>query len=336
MGLSPEERQRIYEEEKVRIEAEQRQKEAAGGTTTGLEPNIAGLLCYLAGWITGIIFLVIEQNRFVRFHAIQSIIVFGALSIASAILTWIPFVGTVFGAIIGVLGFILWIVLMVKAHRGELFKVPLAGDLTERILPSTYGGVSPESKAEERTTEEPKPPLAIAAQAKAFGKRMDDYFTDTRGGRIASSSGAIAWSIILLVFFPFFYGYIAWYQAETIGNVTTWNRLLLLTSDYYTWLPILVTVLLLSIAGHIILIIYDRYLLRQIILIVLNVLGIVAVSTLLSIFPFDFSVIPDPTVANLLPVVVTIALILTAVGLGITSLVMFIKLVVNLAKGSAD
>ena len=109
----------------------------------------------------------------------------------------------------------------------------------------------------------------------------------------------------------------------------------MLTSDYYTWLPILVTVLVLSIAGHIILIVYDRYLLREIILIVLNVLGIIAVSTLLSIFPFDFSVIPDPAIASVLPVVVTIALIVAAVGLGIASLVMFIRLIVNVAKGSA-
>ena len=335
MGSSPEERRKIYEEERARIEAEQKQREAVGGSMTGLEPNVAGLLCYLAAWITGIIFLVIEQNRFVRFHAIQSIIVFGSLSIASAFLTWIPFVGAIFGAIIGIMAFILWIVLMVKAYHGELYKVPLAGDLAERILPATYGGVTPESKTEEETTEASNPPSVIAAQAKAFGRRMDEYFTNTRGSRIASSGGAIAWSIILLVFFSFFYGYIAWYQAETVGNVTTWNRLLLLTSDYYAWLPILVTVLILSVAGHSILIVYDRYLLREIILIVLNVLGIIAVSTLLSIFPFDFSVIPDPAIASVLPVVVTIALIVAAVGLGIASLVMFIRLIVNVAKGSA-
>ena len=74
MELSPEERRQIYEEERARIEAEQRQM-SIGGSTTGLEPNVAGLLCYLGGWITGIIFLVIEQkSRFVRFHALQSIV----------------------------------------------------------------------------------------------------------------------------------------------------------------------------------------------------------------------------------------------------------------------
>ena len=62
MDLSPEERGKIYEEEKERIEAEKRQNITVPDTTTGLQPNIAGLLCYLAGWITGIIFVVIEQK----------------------------------------------------------------------------------------------------------------------------------------------------------------------------------------------------------------------------------------------------------------------------------
>ena len=66
MQLSPEERHKIYEEEKARIDAEQKQRMTSDSSTTGLEPNVAGLLCYLGGWITGIAFLVIEQkNKFV-------------------------------------------------------------------------------------------------------------------------------------------------------------------------------------------------------------------------------------------------------------------------------
>ena len=120
MQLSPEERKKIYEEEKVRIEQEQREKASAGtgGSMTGLEPNVAGLLCYLGAWITGIIFLILEQkNRFVRFHALQSIIVFGTLMVAAVLLGWIPFVGDFFCALIGILVLILWIVLMVKASQ---------------------------------------------------------------------------------------------------------------------------------------------------------------------------------------------------------------------------
>jgi uncharacterized membrane protein len=137
MKLSPKERRRIYEEEKARIEAEERRRRERQGaksvSTLDLEPNVAGLLCYVGGWISGIIFLLLEQkNRFVRFHAMQSIIVFGALHVAGVILGSIPFIGWFFGSIIGIICFILWIVLMVKAYHYRLYKVPWAGDWADR------------------------------------------------------------------------------------------------------------------------------------------------------------------------------------------------------------
>ncbi|MDP2743441.1 MAG: DUF4870 domain-containing protein [Dehalococcoidia bacterium] len=133
MQLSPEERRRVYEEEKARIEAEREKQRDENAPTVNLEPNLAGLLCYLGIWMTGIVFLILEQKRpFVRFHAIQSIIVFGVLFIAMFILGSIPFVGWFFGVLLGTLMFVLWVVLMVKAYRGELFKVPLAGDVAEK------------------------------------------------------------------------------------------------------------------------------------------------------------------------------------------------------------
>ena len=94
MNLSDEERKKIYEEEKARIEREQAGTMKSEETSTGLKPNVAGLLCYLGAWITGIIFLILEQkNNFVKFHALQSIITFGALTVLGAVLKWIPFVG---------------------------------------------------------------------------------------------------------------------------------------------------------------------------------------------------------------------------------------------------
>lgn len=102
-------------------------------TSTGLDENVAGLLCYVLGWVSGVVFLLIEQeNKVVRFHAIQSIAVFGVLSIAGIILGKIPIIGGAFSAIIGVLGFILWIVLMVKAYQGKKYKLPWAGDFAEK------------------------------------------------------------------------------------------------------------------------------------------------------------------------------------------------------------
>lgn len=102
-------------------------------TSTGLTENVAGLLCYVLGWISGIVFLLLEQeNKFVRFHAIQSIVVFGVLNIAGFILGWLPVIGGFFTWALGVIGFILWIVLMVKAYQGTKFKLPWAGDFSEK------------------------------------------------------------------------------------------------------------------------------------------------------------------------------------------------------------
>jgi len=331
MDLSPEERIKIYEEEKERIEAEQRKETTVTDSTTGLKPNVAGLLCYLAGWITGIIFVVIEQkNHFVRFHAMQSIVVFGALTIASALLTWIPYVGGFFGAVIGILGFVLWVVLMVKAYQGELYKVPIAGDIAGGILPTRDKAADiPSSKSPAIQTDSP---ISAIRDAKISTHRMDNYFTESRALRLTASSFAIAWSIALLIFFSFFHNYIAYYHSAIVNGATTWTKTPILTDDYFTWLPVLITTLALSIAGHVILIVHDRYWLRQTILIILNVIGIVTIATLLDIFPFNFDVIPSSTWADVVPIIITIVLVCVAVGLGIGTLVMLIKFVVNLMK----
>ncbi|MFC1933437.1 DUF4870 domain-containing protein [Chloroflexota bacterium] len=102
-------------------------------TSTGLSENVAGLLCYVLGWISGIVFILIEpENKFVRFHAIQSIVVFAVLNVAGFILGWIPVIGSFFTWIISALGFILWIVLMFKAYQGTKYKLPWAGDFAEK------------------------------------------------------------------------------------------------------------------------------------------------------------------------------------------------------------
>lgn len=343
MQLSPEERRKIYEEEKERIEASEKQQMAADSSITDIRPNVAGLLCYLAGWITGIIFLVIEQkNKFVRFHAMQSIVTFGLLTIASALLSWIPFVGVFFGAVIGILMFILWIVLMIKAYQGELYELPVAGNIAKGLLPAMGRGGKPETDEGQKTAEttessegvektEISVPTSATSSKKAEerSEREDDYFKHSMAGRIAGYSAAIFWSLVLIIFFSFFYQYIAWYQFGPDGSVA---RLPLLTNGYFIWLPILVIALILSIAGNIVLIIHDRYWLHQIIKIILNVIGIVVVANLVSIFPFNFSVIPNNTAVYFVPIVLKIVLILIAVGLGVEALIRFIKLMVNISS----
>jgi len=102
-------------------------------TSTGLAENVAGLLCYLLGWISGLVFILIEQkNKFVRFHAMQSILVFGVLHVASLILGFIPVIGGFLVWLISLIGLILWIVLMVKAYQGTRYKLPWSGDLAEK------------------------------------------------------------------------------------------------------------------------------------------------------------------------------------------------------------
>lgn len=107
--------------------------QARGKASTGLKPNVAGLLCYLLFWVTGLEFLFVEKkDKFIRFHAIQSIIVFGAISVAFLLLFWIPVIGWVFSYVLGALGFVLWILLMVKAFQGNQYKVFIAGNIAAK------------------------------------------------------------------------------------------------------------------------------------------------------------------------------------------------------------
>ncbi|MBV9885883.1 MAG: DUF4870 domain-containing protein [Acidobacteria bacterium] len=115
---------------------------AVAPATSGMEENVAGLLCYILGWVTGLIFFLIDKRPFVKFHAAQSI----ALSIA-LIVVYIA-VGFVFGMmsfahlgflalamypIVGLLVFVLWIFLMYKAYQHEKFKLPFIGDIAEKM-----------------------------------------------------------------------------------------------------------------------------------------------------------------------------------------------------------
>jgi len=103
-------------------------------SSTGMSANIAGLLCYLFMWITGIVFVVIEKkSTFVKFHAWQSIMTFGVLTVALFILTWIPFIGWILSILIWILMVVLWIILLIQAGTGKMWKVPGAGDWAEKM-----------------------------------------------------------------------------------------------------------------------------------------------------------------------------------------------------------
>jgi uncharacterized membrane protein len=111
-----------------------------------ISENAAGALCYVLGWLTGLIFYFIDKRPFVRFHAKQSMVVFGGIHIliyAPEVffgLSWLRsgYVGFSFGyglfRLIHLFAFILWILLMIKAYQGHRFRVPVAADLAESIF----------------------------------------------------------------------------------------------------------------------------------------------------------------------------------------------------------
>jgi uncharacterized membrane protein len=116
-------------------------------SSTGMSANVAGLLCYVGGvippiplgWISGLVFLAIEKkSTFVKFHAWQAIIVFGALAVLNLIffpLHFIPYVGLGFwilSVIVMVASVVLAIILMLLAYQGKMWKVPWAGDWAEK------------------------------------------------------------------------------------------------------------------------------------------------------------------------------------------------------------
>jgi len=108
-------------------------------TASGLQENVAGLLCYALAWVSGLVLYLIEtENKFVRFHAVQSMIVFGSINVIGIVLGWMPsFYGynmfsNIIWPLVSLLGVVLWIVLMVKAYQGIKYKLPVAGDLAEK------------------------------------------------------------------------------------------------------------------------------------------------------------------------------------------------------------
>lgn len=109
------------------------EKKDLGKCSTGMQANVAGLLCYSGGLVplgaivSGLIFFLIEkENKFVRFHALQSMITFGALFI----LLFIPIIGI----LAAITHFVLWILMMIKAYSGVKFKLPLVGDIAEKNI----------------------------------------------------------------------------------------------------------------------------------------------------------------------------------------------------------
>jgi uncharacterized membrane protein len=128
--------------------------QASPAAQSGLSERAAATLSYVLGWLTGIIFFLIDRRPYVRFHAAQSIVTFGGLHVIRGIVGamfglgwffggWGPFhngphwgsfgAGIALLSILGFISFVLWIVCMVKAYQGERFMVPVAGDIAANL-----------------------------------------------------------------------------------------------------------------------------------------------------------------------------------------------------------
>lgn len=122
---------------------------AAGGldgpTSTGVEARLSALLCYTAWWLSALVFLVIEQqHRGVRFHAAQSLILFGGLSVMIGLLSALSVAMLVVSAsafqvarllvyLVWIAAVGIWLVLMLRTFKGETWRVPFVADLADRI-----------------------------------------------------------------------------------------------------------------------------------------------------------------------------------------------------------
>lgn len=103
----------------------------------GLDRNIAGAACYVLGFITGVIFYALEDDEFVQFHAMQSIIVFGGLVVLNVVINLlVPVLGTAAGTlsmVVNLLGLALWAFLMYKAYNGEAYELPGIGEKAREL-----------------------------------------------------------------------------------------------------------------------------------------------------------------------------------------------------------
>jgi uncharacterized membrane protein len=111
-----------------------------------MKENVAGLLCYVCGWVTGLIFFLIDKRPFVRFHAVQSMVVFGGLQIIYAVLAKVFFGSFLVSSVrlfsleslllsaIQLVAMVLWIILMVKSYQHEKFRVPIAAGISDSLV----------------------------------------------------------------------------------------------------------------------------------------------------------------------------------------------------------
>ncbi len=123
-------------------------------SSTGLDANLAALLCYVFGWVSGLVFFLIEkESRLVRFHAMQAIL-FNVLIAVIAIVLWIvtfililigsqlpDIMGTLLGLLVSLIWLVFsvgllvgWVMCLIRAYQYQYFKLPVIGNMAEKIV----------------------------------------------------------------------------------------------------------------------------------------------------------------------------------------------------------
>lgn len=123
-------------------------------SSTGLDANLAALLCYVFGWVSGLVFFLIEkESRLVRFHAMQAIL-FNVLIAVIAIVLWIvtfililigsqlpDIMGTLLGLVVSLIWLVFsvglliaWVMCLIRAYQYQYFKLPVIGNMAEKIV----------------------------------------------------------------------------------------------------------------------------------------------------------------------------------------------------------
>jgi len=153
--------------------------------------------------------------------------------------------------------------------------------------------------------------------------------SEGRCGQVASDLAVILVTVAQLIFLTSFHKYIAWPITGTEGSLT---RLSMLTEDYFTWLPIPITASIIVIVGLAATILYNRYWFRQAAWILFSLVGIAVTASLVFIFPFDFSVLPNATAVDVVPIAVRVFFVLMAVFYGASALILTVRLRKQIAK----
>jgi hypothetical protein len=205
--------------------------------------------------------------------------------------------------------------------------LPLVGELAIWAL----------RRADGSTGDEDYLPGLPAKREHREGRDQDGFrLTDTHAGRVAGSIAAIVWSLFIFIMFNFYPGYVAFYTGAGADGVNQLLRYPILTEELSRVLPVLNAALAITVFGHLVALIVDKYPVRQTVEILTHAMGLVTTLMFLKVFPFDFGDLPFGDAVRAIPTIVVVVLILGAIANGIETLVRLVRLIAYMATRGLD